>query len=221
MPCGHAFWVLCGHTLRLPGSPVLWLPCGQVLHLSCRQFFWLRYGQVLRVLCGHVAKCCDCSVANLCNCIVAMCCYCNVTMWPSVTPAVVKWFQVIQCFAETGQFQKIILYAKKVGYTPDYVFLLRSIMRINPEQGSQFAQMLVADDEPLSDINQVMWPSRICRLNFVSFPCLTEANVRDASSIECTPCLRKSVPVLFFENPCETLAVVNNFWHATSWRNLT
>jgi len=28
-------------------------------------------------------------------------------------------------------------------------------MRINPEQGSQFAQMLVADDEPLSDINQV------------------------------------------------------------------
>jgi len=62
---------------------------------------------------------------------------------------------VIQCFAETGQFQKIILYAKKVGYTPDYVFLLRSIMRINPEQGAQFAQMLVADDEPLSDINQV------------------------------------------------------------------
>jgi len=33
--------------------------------------------------------------------------------------------------------------------------LLRSIMRINPEQGAQFAQMLVADDEPLSDINQV------------------------------------------------------------------
>ena len=62
---------------------------------------------------------------------------------------------MIQCFAETGQFQKIILYAKKVGYTPDYVFLLRSIMRINPEQGAQFAQMLVAEDEPLSDINQV------------------------------------------------------------------
>jgi len=64
--------------------------------------------------------------------------------------------QVIQCFAETGQFQKIILYAKKVAYTPDYVFLLRSIMRINPEHGAQFAQMLVADDEPLSDINQVI-----------------------------------------------------------------
>ena len=63
--------------------------------------------------------------------------------------------QVIQCFAETGQFQKIVLYAKKVGYTPDYVFLLRSIMRISPDQGAQFAQMLVQDDEPMADINQV------------------------------------------------------------------
>jgi clathrin heavy chain len=63
--------------------------------------------------------------------------------------------QVIQCFAETGQFPKIVLYAKKVGYTPDYIFLLRSIMRINPEQGASFAQMLVQDDEPLADINQV------------------------------------------------------------------
>lgn len=65
-------------------------------------------------------------------------------------------FQVIQCFAETGQFQKIVLYAKKVGYHPDYIFLLRSVMRINPDQGVAFAQMLVQDDaEPLADINQV------------------------------------------------------------------
>lgn len=73
---------------------------------------------------------------------------------------------MIQCFAETGQFQKIILYAKKVGYTPDYVFLLRSIMRINPEQGAQFAQMLVAEDEPLSDINQVILWFFTCMLSF-------------------------------------------------------
>jgi clathrin heavy chain len=63
--------------------------------------------------------------------------------------------QVIQCFAETGQYQKIVLYAKKVGYTPDYIFLLRNVMRINPDQGVAFAQMLVQDDEPLADINQV------------------------------------------------------------------
>lgn len=29
-------------------------------------------------------------------------------------------------------------------------------MRMNPEQGLQFAQMLVQDDEPLADLNQVM-----------------------------------------------------------------
>jgi len=64
--------------------------------------------------------------------------------------------KVIQCFAETGQFQKIVLYAKKVGYTPDYIFLLRSVMRVNPESGAQFAGMLVADDEPLADISQIV-----------------------------------------------------------------
>ena len=62
---------------------------------------------------------------------------------------------MIQCFAETGQFQKIILYAKKVGYTPDYVFLLRNVMRVNPEQGAEFAKMLVTEEEPLADLNQV------------------------------------------------------------------
>ncbi|XP_077996053.1 clathrin heavy chain 1 isoform X1 [Glandiceps talaboti] len=64
--------------------------------------------------------------------------------------------KVIQCFAETGQFQKIVLYAKKVGYTPDYIFLLRNVMRISPEQGLGFSQMLVADEEPLADINQIV-----------------------------------------------------------------
>lgn len=109
--------------------------------------------------------------------------------------------KVIQCFAETGQFQKIVLYAKKVssaplripsvrypaiqpthtpdvclnslvlnlfvqlhiwqvGYTPDWVFLLRNMMRVNPDQGLQFAQMLVQDEEPLANINQVTRPAR-------------------------------------------------------------
>ena len=64
--------------------------------------------------------------------------------------------KVIQCFAETGQFQKIILYAKKVGYQPDYIYLLRQVMRTSPDQGAGFAQMLVADDEPLADINNIV-----------------------------------------------------------------
>lgn len=64
--------------------------------------------------------------------------------------------KVIQCFAETGQFQKIVLYATKVGYTPDYILLLRQVMRVNPDQGTGFAQMLVQDEEPLADINQIV-----------------------------------------------------------------
>lgn len=64
--------------------------------------------------------------------------------------------KVIQCFAETGQFQKIILYAKKVGYTPDYIFLLRNVMRMNPEQGTEFAKMMVGEEEPLADLNQIV-----------------------------------------------------------------
>uniref|UniRef100_A0A671MTG7 Clathrin, heavy chain-like 1 n=1 Tax=Sinocyclocheilus anshuiensis TaxID=1608454 RepID=A0A671MTG7_9TELE len=64
--------------------------------------------------------------------------------------------KVIQCFAETAQFQKIVLYAKKMGYSPDWLMLLRSVMRSSPGQGLQFAQMLVQDEEPLVNINQVV-----------------------------------------------------------------
>ncbi|NXI21299.1 CLH1 protein, partial [Sterrhoptilus dennistouni] len=43
-----------------------------------------------------------------------------------------------------------------VGYTPDWIFLLRSVMRVSPEQGLQFSQMLVQDEEPLANINQIV-----------------------------------------------------------------
>ncbi|NWZ72331.1 CLH1 protein, partial [Acrocephalus arundinaceus] len=43
-----------------------------------------------------------------------------------------------------------------VGYTPDWIFLLRNVMRISPDQGQQFAQMLVQDEEPLADITQIV-----------------------------------------------------------------
>lgn len=65
--------------------------------------------------------------------------------------------KVVACFAETGQFNKIVLYAKKVGYTPDYAALLQHIVRINPEQGAEFASSLVQDEggAPLVDIERV------------------------------------------------------------------
>ncbi|KAJ3191643.1 hypothetical protein HK101_007526, partial [Irineochytrium annulatum] len=65
--------------------------------------------------------------------------------------------KVIACFAETQQYNKIILYAKKVGYQPDYSYLLQYIMRIDPEKGSEFATLLVQDEAgPLVNIEQIV-----------------------------------------------------------------
>ncbi|CAL8108322.1 unnamed protein product [Orchesella dallaii] len=65
--------------------------------------------------------------------------------------------KVILCFAEAGQFEKIVLYTKKVGYNPDYMILLRLLLQKNPEQSVGLAQMLIQDEEqPLADINQIV-----------------------------------------------------------------
>jgi clathrin heavy chain len=66
--------------------------------------------------------------------------------------------KVVQCFAEMGQFDKIILYAKKVNYEPDYLFQMRQVLRTHSENAATFAQMLLTEGsngEPLTDINQV------------------------------------------------------------------
>ncbi|EJD07554.1 clathrin heavy chain [Fomitiporia mediterranea MF3/22] len=65
--------------------------------------------------------------------------------------------KVVACFAETGQTDKIVLYSKKVGYTPDYTALLQHIMRTNPDKGAEFASQLVNDENgPLVDIDRVV-----------------------------------------------------------------
>ncbi|KAJ3967704.1 hypothetical protein EV361DRAFT_871430, partial [Lentinula raphanica] len=65
--------------------------------------------------------------------------------------------KVIACFAETGQIDKIVLYAKKVGYSPDYVALLQQVMRVNPEKGAEFASQPVNDEMgPLVDVEWVV-----------------------------------------------------------------
>ena len=53
--------------------------------------------------------------------------------------------------------EKIVLYSKKVGYTPNYVGLLQHVMRTNPEKGAEFATQLVNDESgPLVDIEWVV-----------------------------------------------------------------
>lgn len=64
--------------------------------------------------------------------------------------------KVIACFAETGQTDKIVLYSKKVGHSPDYISLLQHVMRSNPEKGAEFATQLVNDESgPLVDVERV------------------------------------------------------------------
>ena len=65
--------------------------------------------------------------------------------------------KVITCFAELGQFNKIVLYAKKVGYKPDYMYLLDHVLRVDPERGAEFATSLINDEDgPLLDIETIV-----------------------------------------------------------------
>jgi len=54
--------------------------------------------------------------------------------------------KVIQCFLETGQFDKIMLYCQKVNYTADWGNLLANIVRVNPAGALEFAQKLATAD---------------------------------------------------------------------------
>ena len=65
--------------------------------------------------------------------------------------------KVVAGFAETGQFEKILPYAKQNGYQPDYVQLLQHLVRVNAEKGAEFAGTLVNDENgPLVDIDRVV-----------------------------------------------------------------
>lgn len=70
--------------------------------------------------------------------------------------------KVVQCYAETGQFEQMIAYAKNANFQPDYLFQLRQVLRIDPALGLTFAKLLVSEGDrgqPLLDINQV---ARFC-----------------------------------------------------------
>ncbi|KAK7260267.1 hypothetical protein RIF29_26180 [Crotalaria pallida] len=41
--------------------------------------------------------------------------------------------KVVAAFAERREFDKILIYSKQVGYTPDYLFLLQMILRTDPQ----------------------------------------------------------------------------------------
>lgn len=65
--------------------------------------------------------------------------------------------KVITCFVETGQFEQIVAYVKKVGYQADYTTILQTMLMSNPEGAANFAKSLLdGPNGPLIDINQVV-----------------------------------------------------------------
>ena len=51
--------------------------------------------------------------------------------------------KVIACFVETQQYDKILAYAQRVGYNPDWTGILQNMVVLNPEGAVRLAQMLV------------------------------------------------------------------------------
>ncbi|XP_078181604.1 clathrin heavy chain 1 isoform X1 [Carex rostrata] len=50
--------------------------------------------------------------------------------------------KVVAAFAERREFDKILIYSKQVGYTPDYLFLLQTILRADPQGAVNFSLMM-------------------------------------------------------------------------------
>eukprot|EP00246_Nothoceros_aenigmaticus_P001174 TRINITY_DN1157_c0_g1_i1.p1 TRINITY_DN1157_c0_g1~~TRINITY_DN1157_c0_g1_i1.p1 ORF type:complete len:1698 (-),score=398.34 TRINITY_DN1157_c0_g1_i1:654-5747(-) len=64
--------------------------------------------------------------------------------------------KVVAAFAERREFDKILIYSKQVGYTPDYLFLLQSILRSDPQGAVNFALMMAQmEGGPPLDYNTV------------------------------------------------------------------
>ncbi|KAL5985732.1 hypothetical protein ACLOJK_027719 [Asimina triloba] len=85
--------------------------------------------------------------------------------------------KVVAAFAERREFDKILIYSKQVGYTPDYLFLLQTILRSDPQGSVNFALMMSqmeggcpVDYNTITDLFL-----QVLEINLVTFP-----NVADA-----------------------------------------
>lgn len=60
--------------------------------------------------------------------------------------------KVIGCLAELQQFDKIIPYAAKVNYQPNFVVLISNLLRTSPDKASEFAISLLSNPETASQL---------------------------------------------------------------------
>ncbi|SCU97855.1 LAMI_0F11782g1_1 [Lachancea mirantina] len=61
--------------------------------------------------------------------------------------------KVITCLAELQQFDRIIPYAEKVGYQPNFVVLISSLLRSSPDKASEFAISLLQSPKTAAEID--------------------------------------------------------------------
>jgi len=88
--------------------------------------------------------------------------------------------KVIQCFMETGQFDKIMVYCQKVSYTPDWGFLLTHMVRSNPAAALEFAQKLAGAPDVSLDFGVVtdVFMAHNCLQQATSLRCSMRGSAR-------------------------------------------
>lgn len=65
-------------------------------------------------------------------------------------------FKVVAAMAELGEYDKIVPYSQKVGYTPDYTSLLQSMVYSNPDKAADFATQLVNQNVSGLDLDRIV-----------------------------------------------------------------
>eukprot|EP00960_Hanusia_phi_P031208 749147-Hanusia_phi.AAC.3 len=77
--------------------------------------------------------------------------------------------KVIACFVETQQYDKILAYAQRVGYQPEWTGILANMVVLNPEGAVRLAQMLV-NQEGGSKVNE-RWSDPVFTLHLDRYCC--------------------------------------------------
>lgn len=60
--------------------------------------------------------------------------------------------KVISSLAELGQFDKILPYSEKVGYSPNFIVLISNLLRSNPDKAAEFATSLLTSPQTSEQI---------------------------------------------------------------------
>lgn len=65
--------------------------------------------------------------------------------------------KVVNCYMSTGEYDKIVPYATKFGYAPNYIFLLQNLVHSNPAAAQEMALQLYKNESgPLVEIPAVV-----------------------------------------------------------------